>query len=46
MQEPTVDNCHDAIKWISTLLGTGSTCTLEALQVSRRRDVSVDQTDS
>ncbi|ELU05822.1 hypothetical protein CAPTEDRAFT_167235 [Capitella teleta] len=41
MVEPTEDNCHDAIKWLSLLIPNGNTCTLEALQMAfRDKDVA------
>ena len=30
----TEENCHNAVKWVSSLTSHGNTCTLEALQVS------------
>ncbi|XP_033122246.1 von Willebrand factor A domain-containing protein 3A-like [Anneissia japonica] len=29
--EPTNENCNDAVRWVSTLVTGGNTCTLEAL---------------
>ncbi|XP_071962568.1 von Willebrand factor A domain-containing protein 3A-like isoform X2 [Antedon mediterranea] len=29
--EPTNENCHDAVRWLSTFVAGGNTCTLEAL---------------
>ncbi|XP_067671399.1 von Willebrand factor A domain-containing protein 3A-like [Haliotis asinina] len=34
IQEPTEENCHDAVKWTSKLVAEGNTCTLEALQLA------------
>ena len=31
--EPTEENCHDAVHWVSTLVANGNTCTLQALEV-------------
>lgn len=33
LAEPTEENCHDAVRWISTLVANGNTCTLQALEV-------------
>ena len=31
--DPTEENCHRAVKWVSQLTANGNTCTLEALEV-------------
>ena len=36
IQEPTEENCHDAVRWTSSFVANGNTCTLEALQVRGR----------
>ena len=33
--EPTEENCHDAVRWVSTFVPAGNTCTLEALSVRK-----------
>ncbi|XP_071488383.1 von Willebrand factor A domain-containing protein 3A-like [Diadema antillarum] len=38
--EPTDANCNDAVRWVSTFVPAGNTCTLEALsEAFRDRDV-------
>lgn len=34
IQPATQENCHAAVKWVSTLKASGNTCTLEALQLA------------
>ncbi|XP_006823607.1 von Willebrand factor A domain-containing protein 3A-like [Saccoglossus kowalevskii] len=29
--DPLEENCHDAVRWVSTFVASGNTCTLEAL---------------
>ncbi|XP_035826258.1 von Willebrand factor A domain-containing protein 3A isoform X2 [Aplysia californica] len=41
IQSPTESNCHDAIRWVSQLMASGNTCTLEALQLAFR-DPDID----
>ena len=35
MIEPTEENCHKAIEWVSQLQANGNTCTLDALKVQQ-----------
>ncbi|KAI0236056.1 von Willebrand factor A domain-containing protein 3A [Lamellibrachia satsuma] len=41
LAEPTEENCHDAVRWISTLVANGNTCTLQALELAFK-DPAVD----